>query len=345
MPSGFFYTVSARARSLDGAAHTFGEHVVINGQETNLFNKSISRTSYAWYSLGTFFYNGSSLRLADWSDPNLSIDRLKIEGFITEMYMAISTDGGRTFNVQPNPVISSQSIPGLGRVVTSLDPDVIRLADGYYMLFEGFGDGCTAPSSYIAYSADGLTNWQVKNASVCTTNWDGGARAPNFVKDAQSNQLYIHWVSIYETPEHITTRHQAQFKSNLFDRITTDVRQGQLPQSPPDKWDGKNFGSGNVMYEDGYYYLFYEGANDYKCAGQWGIGLARTNNIASPTSWEKLSRNPLLWAALSGSCWISYPEIIKVNNDYYLYYEDPFPYWQEFNHTRTIFRRKIVTSP
>jgi hypothetical protein len=256
-----------------------------------------------------------------------------------EVYMGISSDGGKTFAVQPNPLISPGAVAGLGTVNTVYDPDVIHLSDGFYMVFEGTGLGC-AFSSYIAYSPDGINNWQIKGVPVCSPVWGKSASTPNFVQ-TPSDEMYINWVNVKDALN-ITTRHQARFDSrNLYKTITNDIDSGQLPQSAAGSWDEKNFGSGNVMYQDGYYYLFFEGAPFHRCLGRWGIGLARTSNISDYGSWVKHNSNPLILSPINSSCWISYPEITKIGVDYYLYYADWLPYWQPSQHTKMIFRRKI----
>ena len=257
-----------------------------------------------------------------------------------EIYLGISSDGGKTFTMQPYPMISPGPVAGLGTINTVYDPDVIRLSDGFYMVFEGTGAGC-AFSSYIAYSEDGIDNWQIKGVSVCSTTWTKSASTPNFVQTPDGG-LYINWVEVVDTAN-ITTRHQAKFnQTNLFQTISSDVDSGQMPQSPTGSWDDKNFGSGNVMYVDGYYYLFFEGAPFHRCLGRWGIGLAKTANISDCNSWLKHPDNPLILSPINSSCWIGYPEILKTGVDYYLYYSDALPYWQPAPYqTKGLFRRKI----
>ena len=267
-----------------------------------------------------------------------------------EIYVAISTDGGKNFNVVPTPIISPQTVTGLGRLDTAYDPDVIKLADGYYMVFEGAGFGCGF-SSFIAFSPDGLTNWRVKGVPVCSTSWGESASVPNFAQDANGD-LYIQWANVDEANK-ISSHHQAKFdKTNLFKTITTDLKSGALPQSPAGAWDDLNFGSGGTIYENGYQYLFTEGANSFGCLPTWpprkyvlwGIGMSRTSNLGVTSSWQKYAKNPLFFSGAEGTCFLQYPKIYNIGGDYYLYYNYPVTYWQPDHNTRTTFRRKVVLS-
>lgn len=265
---------------------------------------------------------------------------ITVEPMVFEIYVAVSNDSGKTFQVNPSPVISPQNVAGFGIVNTVYDPDVLRLSDGYYMVFEGTGAGC-AFSSFIAYSPDGISNWQIKGVPVCSLTWGKSASTPNLV-ETPAGDVYINWVKVDETADY-TSRHQAKLDvSNLFKTITSDLDSGPFPRPSVNSWNANNTGSGNVLYENPYYYLFFEGANTFGCLnGRWGIGFARTNNISSSDSWQTNQRNPLIYSPLNSTCWIQYPKIAQINGTYYLYYYDALPYWQPTQHTKIIFRRKI----
>src|SRR5262245_16665913 len=51
LPTGRF-TLHVRARSMDGAAHIFGEHIAVNSVEVAAFNASITSKAHKWYQLG-----------------------------------------------------------------------------------------------------------------------------------------------------------------------------------------------------------------------------------------------------------------------------------------------------
>ena len=253
-----------------------------------------------------------------------------------QINMAISSDNGKTLIVQPNTIIAPTEF-----AIAAYDPDVIKRSDGYYMVFEGAGgtSNC-AFSSYIAFSADGITNWEIKGVPICATGWDKSASTPNFI-EAANGDLYLQWVSVNGSTE-ITTHHQIKMDTaDLYKRLTDDVTSGQLPQSSAGLWDEKNFGSGSAIYENGYQYLFFEGATKYGCTGKWGIGLARTNDIDNISAWTKNTQNPFLLAQKFDSCWMSYPDIKLINGKYYLYYGYWFPNWPD--EKKSIFRKEILS--
>jgi hypothetical protein len=266
-------------------------------------------------------------------------------GIQYEILYSESTDDGLTFAIVPDAIISPGAIPGL---VGAYDPDVLRRPEGYYLAFEGVADGC-AFSSYLAFSVDGRTDWQVKGAPVCCQQWDASASTPNLF-ETPGGALYLQWVNVDQVAA-LTSHHQVPLGADPFATVTTDVFSGALLQSPEGSWDDRNFGSGNVAVEDGAYYLFYEGANNYGCTpvapettSWWGIGLARTTTVADPGSWVHFSGNPLFMATNQTSCWISYPEIIRIGNRYYLYYDDEETYWSATGNARTIFRREVIAN-
>ncbi len=266
---------------------------------------------------------------------------------IYDLYMATSTDGGMTFNVNPNAILSQQNTGE----INLFDPNVMKLNNGYWMVYESqpSTDNCTGSVS-IAYSPDGVNNWKFEGIPVCGQSWNLGASTPNFVQVPNSNNLYLQWVVVdyNDVYDGLTTRHQIEMDpTNLTKTLSTDPLINQLPQDIANSWDDRNFGSGNTIYENGYYYTFYEGADSVTCQptpphneSLWGIGLARTNDIANPSSVVKYSGNPLIIAQKNDSCWVQYPAVIKINGSYYLYYEDSY---NNYGHPNEyILRREIV---
>lgn len=262
----------------------------------------------------------------------------------------ISTDGVN-FSMSSEPMLypGNCAPQGLG----AYDPDVIYFNGTFYMAFECseiVGDGTTRVNVSIATSSEPLSGWSVRGKLVPATKWQISASTPNFVK-TPSDEFYLQWVSI-NFDSKITTRHQALIHDiNSFDAIVTSPQEGKLNQSPYGDWDDRNFGSGNVYLEDNYYYMFFEGANNYMCIpdephfeSRWGIGVARTNNISDINTWEKYRKNPLILSEFNTSCWISYPEIVRLDGTYFMYYDDPAVYEliDDPRHVRTVFRRELV---
>jgi hypothetical protein len=278
---------------------------------------------------------------------NGSTDRYKV-------MVGTSTDAGLNFEVRAQPVIDTSTtlnVPGYGVMDNAYDPSVIRTSDGYQMVFEASGPQQRV-SSLLAHSADGLNGWDVRGPLVKSAQSNGSASTPNLIRRADSGELYLQWVNVHEFSL-LTSRHQASLSylttwnpGAVWPQpaaVFTDTDFGQLPQAAAGSWDDKNFGSGSVLFEDGIYYMAYEGANHPFCEGNWGIGMARNSEatLADPGAWEKSSLNPWLKAINSGTCWISYPHLSKLNGRYYLYYQHPEIEWTPTGQINDIYRRRI----
>ncbi len=268
-----------------------------------------------------------------------------------EEHMGISSDGGVTFIAQPSPIISinpNSTAPGFGTLVTAYDGSAYKTSNGYYLVFEGAGGHPF--SSFLAYSPDGVNNWTVQGALVTPPDYNSSASTPNVIQDVNTQALYLQWVDVNATAK-ISTRHQASMnylqtwnaKATWPEAaaIYPDPTYGALTQSPAGSWNADNFGAGAVLYEDGYYYMVNEGADDYVCGGNWGLGVSRTaeSTISNASAWAQSLNNPILKAYDSGSCWIGYPQLVKINNNYYLYYSDPEVNWPTNN---DMYRRQIM---
>lgn len=274
--------------------------------------------------------------------------------------MAISDDYGKTFNVLDNQKIIYPGVySNVGRINSAYDPDVLYWKNNYYMVFEtsdvGAGPGGTAPycswSSGLAKSSDGY-NWDLIKIAVCPPDWNTGGGVPRLIDAGE--KTYIQWAGGYlnNTYEGKNRVFMNQSEINLLDPQTIlNPHQGRLPTPiSTSDWDYPNRGSGNVIKEGDYYYLFFEGSNSSGCEPDgwsnnkrslWGFAMARTNNIASETSWHIHPDNPIYTAPISGSCWIEYPEIIKINDEYYLYYPNYFTNYSDSTN-KSIFRQKII---
>ncbi|MFP5393413.1 MAG: hypothetical protein ACLGI6_18000, partial [Gammaproteobacteria bacterium] len=265
-----------------------------------------------------------------------------------QIYMATSTDGGKTFTVRPDPVIRLQSVAGFTEPLqTAYDQQVTKRPDGYYMVFEGAGLGCEF-SAMSAFSPDGINNWQVRNVSVCDKmGQEGSASVPTYYVDVETGTEYLQWVSPNYIQQ-ITRSYQTSLPTGLFKGQLTFTADAQmapyaLPQSPPGSWDAPLFGTTGVYYEDGYYYASHNLANRYNCDGRWAIGVARTATPGTVSSWKKSLKNPLLLAGDVGTCWMEYPSIVMLPSGLYLYYYDGYTnYLPDNRNNRSIFRRKLL---
>lgn len=285
-----------------------------------------------------------------------------------QIFMAISTDGGRTFQVQREPIIPVKDPNRTDNPSTLLDtaydPQVTKVSNNkYYMVFEGAGRGCGF-SAIAAESTDGKV-WQEKNVPLCGFYEPGTTvSTPSYYVDPQTNTQYIQWVSI---SQQLTRRFQAPLPNGLFVgqlRFSTPASMEQyvLPQAPAGTWEDKNFGAGNIYYEDGYYYLVYEGANYRGCeptpeekaqgvTSQWGLGIARTATPSVLSSWTRSPRNPYMLAPVNTSCWMGYPQLVSLPGGLFLYYADFHTYQvtgdkyrEDQYNPRVIFRKRLISN-
>ena len=262
-----------------------------------------------------------------------------------DIFMAISTDGGRNFTVSPTPIIT-RAATGLDVV---LDPSVVKRPDGYYMVFEGAGKGCSW-TSRSAFSADG-TNWQYRNTPVCTTIPDISGSVPNYFVDVDNGTQYLQWVSV-DTVSLVAQQYQASVSSLWTGTLTFSTSGSMqpyaLPRSAPGQWDYVNSGSGSVMYEDGFYYRVYEGATSSECKGQWGLGIMRTSTPSILSGWTRSTNGPYLQAAKADNCWMQYPVLARINGETYIYYNYGIENWVDENsgnyNTLAIYRHKLISN-
>ncbi|MYM21928.1 hypothetical protein GTP46_04580 [Duganella sp. FT135W] len=263
--------------------------------------------------------------------------------YVYQIYMASSTDGGKTFTVFPNAVI--QLPTALGSVIKAYDQQVTKKADGsYYMVFEGvLSSGCNF-SSMSASSPDGVNNWVVKNVPVCTTGVSSlGASVPNYYTDVETNAEYIQWGTIDDTTK-TTRRYQYPLANGLFQgqlsfSSAAQIQAYAFPQAAAGTWESNNNSAGNVIYEDGYYYMVYDGSTDYVCNGRWGLGVRRSNIPGTISSWTKSAKNPFITAVKTDSCWVQYPDIVRLPGGLYVYYQNTEA---NYGTNMTIFRHRII---
>lgn len=288
---------------------------------------------------------------------------------VFQIFMGKSTDGGKTFDVAREPIITWNAPVNVngayrGTLTTAYDPAVTRYNGKYYMVFEGSGAGCWF-SAYTAESTDGETGWTVTNIPVCSlftpsqTNQLGSVSTPTYYIDPQTNTQYIQWVSADVL--HQKTRHfQATLPNGpssgtltFGDSNVAAMEAYVMPQgqTAADAWEVNNFGAGNVYYEDGYYYLAYEGADSYGCnpiggTSRWGLGIIRTSTPGVLSSWTRSPKNPYMLSPSDGSCWLEYPQLVTLPSGVFLYYSDFLKYWAPDyggdTNTRTTFRKRIM---
>jgi hypothetical protein len=280
-----------------------------------------------------------------------------------QIYMAVSRDGGVTFDVQPNALVTSVApdlkASGAATYLTNAyDPQVTRRADGFYMVFEGTGKGCNY-GAMVTKSTDGIAGWQAPKVLVCATDTlgaQGSASVPNFYVNRADGTQYIQWASM-DYVAHDTQHYQSTISSTDPKNITTwnelridtasQMTEYLIPKSTS-SWDARNTSAANIRYEDGYYYMFYDGSTEYDCKGQWALGVMRSDKPGQLASWKRSARNPFILGDKADSCWISYPDVVTIKGKTYVYYQNPFVHRLVQNGiegsdpARTTFRHEII---
>lgn len=267
-----------------------------------------------------------------------------------QINMGKSSDNGASFDVFPQTIVpvttdASGHNSNIYGLATAYDPQVTKTAAGYRMVFEGQGLNCDA-STITAFSADGVNNWVVqKTPAICSHLMDkGSAAVPTYFTDVETGAEYLQFVSVDPVAQ-VSYKYQWAMPAggfsagNLILSDLTQLQQYALPKGANGSWEDKNFGAGNILYENGMYYHIYEGANGYDCrSGNWGIGIARTPTPGMLNSLVRSKKNPFLLSPVTG-CTVEYPQIITLPTGTYLYY------WEGWkaggDGAKTAFRRKI----
>lgn len=198
-------------------------------------------------------------------------------------------------------------------------PYVLHLGDTYHMWYTGqFKPGEADGASYIFYatSFDGITFQRVLETPVLRPEapWEKNAvMCPSVLWD-ERQQLFRMWYSGGE-----------QYEPNAFGYATS--RDGihwekyaanpMFTANPQQEWEQHKVGGCQLIFEDGWYRMFYIGYHNEHYAQ---IGMARSRD--GVTSWERSTLNPII--APDENTWDGEacykPFALKVNNSWWLWY-------------------------
>lgn len=329
--------------------------VTFNGTPSGIAMSDPGRVALALASVNTSTSPASSTISAYFRQlqPALSSGNNKI----FQIYEAQSTDGGLTFNLYSQaPVIAVNTTASESTSVASTyleilnayDPQITKTSSGYTMVFEGATQVCGNASSLAAFSTNGLTSWQVQSIPACVTGaiGTGSASVPTYYATAElPSQQFLQWADVTSTT---AERYQVTLAGSVLQTNTTYTSNATMApyQIPADtaSWDAVNTSATNAYYEDGYYYMVYEGANanNPNCSGQWGLGIMRTQTPAVLSSWVRSPINPYLLGAANTSCWIEYPDLLMTPVGLFLYYQDDYINNQSTQGPNAIFRQQIL---
>lgn len=173
-------------------------------------------------------------------------------------------------------------------------PVVVRRPDGYHMWYTGQAGG----RSWIGYarSADGITWTRTGDVPVLSPEreWEGVAvMCPHVLYDDQKG-IYRMWYSAGEQNEPDAIGYATSRDGRNWSKAPGPV----LAPDRNHAWESHKVTGSQVVYLDGWYYMFYIGFRAMDIAA---IGLARSaDGIAG---WEKHPQNPII---RRGSGWGSW---------------------------------------
>ena len=219
-----------------------------------------------------------------------------------------------------------------------LAPSSVFLLDGTYHLFYAGSDG-SAWRIGIATSTD-LTNWTKHPANPVLDVGDPGAWDDQIVHEPVVTKIDDTYHMIYRGQDGKVDQFGHATSADLID-WTRNEQNPVLGVGEPGAWDDTHIFGGELLRENGDYYLFYTGYSEpnvwprsplatiksiYRSVflneqPSYRIGIANSIDLGS---WTKDSSNPVFEPSDSKS-WdsvdVSRPSIIRIADHYYLFYD------------------------
>lgn len=198
-------------------------------------------------------------------------------------------------------------------------PDVLRRGDTWHMWYTGqYKPGAADGTSQLFYatSKDGVHFERVSDKPVLCPELPWEKRAvmcPSVLWDEAAG-LYRMWYSGGE-----------QYEPDAFGHATSpdglhwkkDSRNPIFAAEPANPWEQQKVGGCQVLYEDGWYRMFYIGYYNVDYAQ---IGMARSRD--GVTNWERSPSNPIVAPTPDGwdgdACYK--PFVLPVGDNWHLYY-------------------------
>lgn len=195
----------------------------------------------------------------------------------------------------------------------------------FYLVYEGTGNG-SAGDIGLATSTNGTSF--TRQGRILTHNTSGWESAnigtPSLYKVGSTWYLFYHGYDWTDCRVGVATGTS----------LTSLSRNGANPiiNTSSSGWDSGTVGKRDIIYENGYYYMVYEGSTDAPFgSAKWSSGLARSSNLIS---WSKYSQNPVL-PQTQNYYGNDGPAFITVSGVPYIYYRGVVPGGgTSDNHTR-----------
>jgi predicted GH43/DUF377 family glycosyl hydrolase len=209
---------------------------------------------------------------------------------------------GTTWNDYPaNPVLSPGE-PGSYDSRHIVDPASVEWGGKIYLYFSALGDG---PDSLgLAISEDGMHFTKLEKPVLV-------GRAPEVVKAGDTLYLFYSMESSKGGYEF----HLATSKDGL-----NFTAEGPVFSPEPASWDSLSVVTPRIFSADDIYVMFYAG-DDKEKDYPLNFGIAFSDDLRN---WKRYPGNPVFSCGVPGS-WESraiwYPEVLKLGDTYYLWYE------------------------
>lgn len=198
-------------------------------------------------------------------------------------------------------------------------PYVLHLNDTYHMWYTGqFKPGAADGSSHIFYaiSKDGITFERVSEEPVLSPEfaWEKCALMCPSVLWNEEEKTFMMWYSGGEQYEPNAFGYAVSKDGVHWEKYSQDPI---FTADPNNEWEQHKVGGCQVIYEDGWYRMFYIGYHNEHYAQ---IGMARSKN--GITEWERSSQNPIIapdWGKWDGEACYK-PFALKFNGAWWLWY-------------------------
>jgi len=224
---------------------------------------------------------------------------------------AVSTDGAHWTIPFNDPALYTGS-SGEWDSYAVTDGVVLKENNSYKMYYRGTNvhDGYAAIG--LAISSDGI-NWEKYSNSVMTPEGNEIAIGPEDIIKVNS-EYYLYYNMLNNGKLAIGLAF-----SN--DGINWTRYQGNPIMYPTSSWEGNGTYFSSIIYENGIYKMVY--TNAYASIGAFGKAISLDG-----INWEKVGENPFFTSEETVGHWankITYPFLIKFNNEYRVYYNNSNP--------------------
>ncbi len=247
-----------------------------------------------------------------------------------EICLSISNDNGSTFSPYGTVITQTE-----GHFVVA--PSVVRVpvngtATAWVMVYE---EGGSTGGTYWATSSDGRS-WS-KRGQLFGKSYNPSQ--PNVYNATPGLYFFSNTVFVFTAQHYKPDGLGLVFFSGPS---MTELKQwgGGFVMKGTAAWEAGSVSMPRIVYQNGYHYLFYEGASlNLGCGSTsaqqnvYGWGLARSRDLIT---WEKYDWNPILQSADAESCGFDMPQpFLLGDGQVHLYYTS--------DNASTVIRDTLVT--